>query len=72
MEFDYWQENRRPRRLTLSRSQRASADARAGVPLPTVQKLAGHSDIKTTLKYYNQVNDADLRAAVDKLREAAG
>ena len=45
---------------------------RAGVPLPTVQKLAGHSDIKTTLKYYNQVNDADLRAAVDKLREAAG
>ncbi len=45
---------------------------RAGVPLPTVQKLAGHSDIKTPLRDYNQVNDADLRAAVDKLREAAG
>ena len=28
---------------------------RAGVPLPTVQKLAGHADIKTTLTHYNTI-----------------
>ena len=46
---------------------------RAGVPLPTVQKLAGHADIKTTVWYYNQVSTGDLRSGIAKLRkEAAG
>ena len=45
---------------------------RAGVPLPTIQKLAGHADIKTTLEYDNWVNDADLREGVAKLAAAAG
>ena len=47
---------------------------RANVPLPTVQKLAGHKDIKTTLKFYNWVSMDDRREAVEKLRRnvAAG
>lgn len=40
---------------------------RADVSLPTVQKLAGHASITTTLWYYNQVNDEDLRAGLAKL-----
>lgn len=42
---------------------------RAGVPLPTVQRLAGHRDIKTTMRYYTWVNDDDLRQGVAKLTE---
>lgn len=44
---------------------------RAGVSLPTVQKLAGHVSINTTLKYYNHVGADDLRAGVEKLRPQA-
>ncbi|MCH7814060.1 MAG: site-specific integrase [Planctomycetes bacterium] len=44
---------------------------RAGVPLPTVQKLAGHANMATTMRYYTQVDDADLRAGVEKLRTVA-
>ncbi len=40
---------------------------RANVPLPTVQKLAGHSNVTTTMKYYTQVNDQDLREGQAKL-----
>lgn len=40
---------------------------RAGVPLPTVQKLAGHSSITTTLRYYNAVSREDLHAGIEKL-----
>ena len=43
---------------------------RAGVALPTVKRLAGHSDIQTTLSYYNQVDDADLRSGVEKQAKA--
>jgi len=45
---------------------------RAGVPLPSVQKLAGHADIQTTLRYYNWVSDRDLREAVKMLKKDAG
>lgn len=45
---------------------------RASVPLPTVQKLAGHANITTTIEHYNEVSTDDLRAGVAKLREAAG
>lgn len=47
---------------------------RAGVPLPTVQKLVGHADIKTTLKFYNWTSEQDMREGVAKLRrdEAVG
>lgn len=48
---------------------------RADVPLPTVQKMMGHADIKTTLEHYNWVSDDDMREALNKvakLREAAG
>ncbi len=48
---------------------------RAGTPLPTVQKIMGHADIKTTLEHYDWVSDDDLREALNKvakLREAAG
>ena len=30
------------------------------VSLPVVQKFAGHSDIKTTMKYYVKVEDKDV------------
>lgn len=43
---------------------------RAEVPLPTVQKLAGHSTITTTLSYYNQVNADDLQRGMEKLWKA--
>lgn len=43
---------------------------RANVPLPTVQKLAGHSTIQTTLKHYNWVSDDDTRKGIEKLRKA--
>lgn len=43
----------------------------AGVPLPTVQKLAGHADIKTTLLYYNLVSEDDLKAAMVRPNAAA-
>lgn len=42
---------------------------RAGVPLATVQRMAGHSNVGTTTKYYAQVNDGDMRAAVEKLQQ---
>ena len=35
----------------------------SNVALPTVQKMAGHSNIKTTLTYYNNVASDDMRAA---------
>lgn len=44
---------------------------RAGVNLPTVQRLAGHVSINTTLKYYNHVGGDDLRAGVERLRPKA-
>ena len=43
----------------------------ANMPPVVVQKLAGHRDIKTTLRYYSEVNRDDLRRAVEKQRAAA-
>lgn len=45
---------------------------RAGVSMSTVAKLAGHSTIVTTAKYYAQVSREDRRSAVAKLVQAAG
>lgn len=42
---------------------------RAGTPLPTVQKLAGHADISTTIRFYNLVNDDDLKKAIVQPRK---
>ena len=42
----------------------------AGVPPITVQKLAGHRNIATTMRYYAQVNNQDLRDGVEKVRAA--
>lgn len=44
-----------------------SALARAGVGPRTAQELAGHSDIRTTLKIYTKVTDRDKVDAVNKL-----
>jgi integrase len=43
---------------------------RAEVPLPTVQRLAGHSTIQTTLSYYNAVTSDDLQRGMEKLWKA--
>lgn len=42
----------------------------ANVPLVTVQRLAGHRDIKTTMRYYAQVNTQDLRDGIERVRVA--
>ena len=44
----------------------------ANMPPVVVQKLAGHRDIKTTLRYYTEVSKADLRQAVKRMRNASG
>ena len=44
---------------------------RAGVALPTVQMLVGHSTIQTTLRHYNLVSENDKREGIEKLRKAA-
>lgn len=44
---------------------------RTGVPLPTVQRLAGHSNIKTTIEYYNRIDEDDLRAATVPVKATA-
>lgn len=38
-----------------------------GVPLPTVTRLAGHSSVETTTRYYVHTSRADKMAAVAKL-----
>jgi len=40
---------------------------RAGMPLPTVKKLAGHSSIQTALKYYYWFGDEDMSTAAEKM-----
>ncbi len=44
---------------------------RGGASLPTVQQLAGHATVTTTVEFYNEVNDSDLREAVAKKRRAS-
>lgn len=40
----------------------------AGVPPITVQRLAGHRNIETTMRYYAQVDTQDLRDGVERAR----
>jgi len=44
----------------------------AGVPPITVQRLAGHREITTTMRHYAQVNNQDLRDGVERAARAAG
>lgn len=44
----------------------------AGVPPITVQQLAGHKRIETTMRYYAQVNFDDLRAGIERAASLAG
>ena len=46
--------------------------SRAGVPLAAAQKLAGHTVLTTTMKYYTGTSEADLRDAIRKLEAATG
>jgi integrase len=41
------------------------------LPLPVVQRLAGHTDISTTMRYIH-LNDDDVRAAMAKEQEEKG
>ncbi|MFB0555285.1 MAG: tyrosine-type recombinase/integrase [Phycisphaerae bacterium] len=42
------------------------------LPIHVVQKLAGHSDIRTTQKYYLSVQDEDIRKAQNVQAELLG
>ncbi|MCP4592562.1 MAG: tyrosine-type recombinase/integrase [bacterium] len=44
---------------------------RGGASLPTVQQLAGHATVTTTVEFYNEVNNTDLREAVAKKRRTS-
>ncbi len=43
---------------------------RAGCPLPTVQRLAGHSKIETTLRFYHWVSDEDMSDGMKRMHAA--
>ena len=47
---------------------RATRWARMGVDLKTIQKMLGHADIKTTMKYVKHIDEAldDVRAAQER------
>ena len=55
-----------PGNLHSLRHTYVSALVRAGVPLPTVQVLAGHASFSTTLRY-SHLAPSDLREAVSRL-----
>ena len=40
-----------------------------GMPLLVVKELAGHKDIKTTMRYYAEVTHKDLREWVNKIAD---
>jgi len=57
----------RPLRVHDLRTSFISRARRAGIPLEVTAKLAGHSDARTTLRFYRGLEEAELRAAVEKL-----
>jgi len=40
--------------------------SKAGVPIQTIQKVLGHSDISVTERHYQHLNTADQRVAMEK------
>jgi len=40
----------------------------AGVDLEVTARLVGHRDVKTTLRFYRRISDAELKSAVEKLQ----
>jgi integrase len=40
--------------------------SKAGVPIQTIQKVLGHSDIKVTAKHYQRLNTRDQRRAMEQ------
>jgi hypothetical protein len=44
----------------------------AGVPAHEVQKLMGHADLTTTLKWYNKVNKADADRRIREAQKQVG
>ena len=59
---------RQPFRLYDLRHTFGSRTAMAGVDLPTLKELMGHSDISTTMRYVHPTPE-HKRAAVDKLEQ---
>ena len=39
----------------------------AGMPLPVVQRVAGHKDLSTTMRYYTEVTNRDVREWVNRI-----
>lgn len=61
-----------PFTLTTFRKSFAQNHADAGTPPRTLAKLLGHSDVSTTMEFYNRVTDANERAALDTMDRLLG
>lgn len=61
-----------PFTLTTLRKSFAQNHADAGTPPRTLAKLLGHADVSTTMEFYNQVTDANERAASDTMSRLLG
>ncbi len=61
-----------PFSLTGFRKSFGQNHVNAGTPPKTLAKLMGHSDVSTTLEYYNRVTDANERAAAQAMDQLLG
>ncbi len=57
-----------PRKITVHKLRHTTGTllSKAGVPIQTIQKILGHSDIKVTERHYQHLNTADQRRAMEK------
>jgi integrase len=57
-----------PRPITIHKLRHTTGTllSKAGVPIQTIQKILGHSDIQVTQKHYQHLNTADQRKAMEK------
>ncbi len=57
-----------PRPITIHKLRHTTGTllSKAGVPIQTIKKVLGHSDIKVTEKHYQRLNTADQRKAMEQ------
>ena len=42
----------------------------AGMPMPVVHKVAGHEDLSTTMQYYTEVTNRNVKEWFNRIAEA--